>query len=290
MKRSVGESLSDAAVHSMLGAFSFLALYPFLYVLAASLSDPDFVARGKILFFPQGFGLAAYGKVMEIPGFFRAYANTAVYTAAGTVLSLGLTILGAYPLSRKRLRGGGAVMLFAALTMWFKPGMIPTYLNLRDLHFLDSRLGYILAFSCQVFYMIILRTYFQSIPDSMEESAKIDGADDFRVLGRIMLPLATPAVVTIGLYYAVEKWNAFFWAMILFKTEAKVPLQVLLRKLIVEVSNYETMMEYIDHSASVSIETVIFATIIVSILPVVAVYPLIQRFFIKGMMVGSIKG
>jgi putative aldouronate transport system permease protein len=291
MKRKfdLGEILFGAFVYIFLAAVVALTLYPVLYVLSASVSSSDAVVSGKVVLFPKELTLDAYRLVLSDERIWTAYGNSVFYTAAGVLVNLLFTVLAAYPLSKKRLAGRTALSVFFALTMWFNAGIITTFLNFKSLNLIDSRASIIIGFACSAFYVIMLRTFFQSVPEALEESAKIDGANDYRVLWDIMLPISTPALLTIGLYYAVDRWNGYFWAMALLKSDAKMPLQVLLKKLIVEMSvNYE-QMNAMDVAAT-SKETVTYATIIVSIVPILVAYPYVQKFFVKGVMVGSVKG
>lgn len=289
MSRSVGEKIFSFVNILLLGLIGFAALYPLLYILSASISSSDAVISGRVLLWPQELTLESYKKVVFQQGIWVAYGNTVFYTLVGTAVNLLFTILGAYPLSKKRLRGRVAVSFMISFTMLFSAGMIPFYLNLRDFGLVNTRTAMIIAFAISTWLVILLRTFFQSIPEEMEESAKIDGASDYQVLSRIYMPLALPALSTIGLFYAVGRWNGYFWAMVLLRDEDKIPLQVLLKKLIVEMNPSDEMLQTTDMML-VSQETVIYATIIVSILPMVAVYPFIQKFFVKGIMVGSLKG
>ena len=174
------------------------------------------------------------------------------------------------------------------ITMWFGAGMMPSYLNLKNLGLLNN-LNTLIIFGCiNSFYVILMRTYFESISDSLEESAKIDGASDWTVLFRIFLPLSVPSLMTIGLYYFVDRWNAFFWAMIIIRDEWKVPLQVILKKLIVQT---QLDSENMDVSSSVvNQQTIIYATIMVATIPMICIYPFVQKFFVKGVMIGAVKG
>lgn len=273
----------------IVGLAGVLALYPFIYVLSSSFSSGDAVTTGKVLLFPKEFTLNAYKKVFEEESLWMAYANTFYYTIFGTVVNLTLTILGAYPLSKKRLKGRNRISFFIAFSMWFNAGMIPFYLNIRDLHLLNSRFGILIAFGITTFNVILMRTFFQSVPDSLEEAAQIDGASDWYILTRIYLPISKASMATIGLFYAVSRWNGYFWAMLLLVDEKKVPLQVLLKKLIVEMSMNEEGMDVVT-SLAFSKETFMYATIIVSIIPVIIAYPYLQKYFTKGAMVGSVKG
>ncbi|MFD0957815.1 carbohydrate ABC transporter permease [Paenibacillus chungangensis] len=290
MKPTSGEKIFAVFNYIALTLFALAALYPFVYVLSASLSSSEAVVTGSVWLWPIDIQLQSYLKVVQYEGIWMAYANTIYYTVVGTACSLLLTVLGAYPLSKQRLLGGTFLSFMIAFTMWFNAGMIPMYLNFRDLGLLDNRAAIIIGFAVSAFYVILMRTFFQNIPNDLEESAKVDGANDFQILWKIYLPLSKAALTTIGLFYAVLRWNGYFWAMVLLKDEDKVPLQVLLKKLIVELNLSEEMMASRDIATAISQETVVYATIIISIIPIVAVYPFIQRYFVKGVMIGSVKG
>ncbi|KQX44726.1 carbohydrate ABC transporter permease [Paenibacillus sp. Root444D2] len=289
MRTSLGDKCFNAVNMLLLSVIGLAALYPFVYVLSASLSSGDAVVSGKVLLLPVNINLEAYVKVLMQKSIWVAYANTLYYTVVGTLVSLLLTICGAYPLSKKRLKGKGVINFLIALTMWFHAGMIPFYLNLRDMGMLNERFTIIIAFAVTTFYVFLLRTFFQSVPVELEEAAKIDGAGDYRILWTVYLPLSRASLMTVGLFYAVTRWNGYFWAMIVLKDKDKIPLQVLLKKLIVENNLSEQLVDF-GSATLVSQETVIYATIIVSIIPMMVVYPLIQKYFAKGALVGSVKG
>lgn len=289
MIESREEKIFRVVNYMLLGIIAMAALYPFVYVLSASISMPYNVTTGKVLLFPKGFNLGAYKEVLGNPDIWMAYGNTIFYTVVGTFVCMFFTICGAYALSKKRLRGRKLITIFVTITMWFDAGMIPFYLNLRNLHLLNSRWGIIIAFACSAFNVILLRTNFEAIPDELEEAAAIDGANDFQIL-KLYLPLAKPALATVGLFYAIEKWNGYFWSMLVLTDKNKMPLQVLLKKMIVENDLQSEYAAALDFAATVSAETVTYATIIVSIVPILLVYPFIQKYFVKGMMVGAVKG
>lgn len=288
MKRSKGEKVFAVFNTILLLLLSLGTIYPFLYVLSASFSDPLAVVSGKVWLWPVGFSLGAYQEVLSYNGIWMAYANTVYYAVVGTVVSMVITVLAAYALSRKRLRGAGILTFLIAFTMWFQPGIIPTYLNFRDLNLLDTRTALIFGFCVTAFYLFIMRTYFSTIPDSLEESAKLDGASDFQIMFRIFLPLSLPCVVTLTLYYLVDRWNAYFWAMTLLKDETKIPLQVILNKLIVQ-ANWTAETGAAD-TVGYNQQTLVYSTIIVAIVPMLCAYPILQKYFVKGMTVGAIKG
>ncbi len=288
MGRSRGEKIFGVFNAVFILALSAIAIYPFLYVVSASLSSPLAVSSGKVWFWPVDLELGAYKQVVNYPGIWMAYGNTIFYAVVGTLVSVVFTVFAAYALSKKRLRGAGILTMLIAFTMWFQPGMIPTYLNFRDLHLLDTRTALIFGFCVTPFYLFIMRTYFASIPESLEESAKLDGATDFQVLWNIYLPLSIPCIITIILYYLVDRWNSYFWAMTLLKDEKKIPLQVILNKLIVQANwagetGNTDIIEY-------NVQTLVYSTIVVAILPMLCAYPALQKYFIKGLTVGAIKG
>ncbi len=290
MIESRGEKIFKVINNILLGFMALVALYPFVYVLSASVSMPYNVVTGKVLLLPMGFTLGAYKEVLGNPDIWMAYGNTIFYTIVGTAVCMVMTICGGYALSKKRLRGRKLFTIFVTLTLWFDAGMIPFYLTLKNLGLLNTRTGIIIAFACNAFKVILLRTNFEAIPEELEESAKVDGGTDLQILTRIYLPLAKPALATVGLFYAIEKWNGYFWSMIVLTDKKKMPLQVLLKKMIVENDLQSEYAAALDFASKVSAETVTYATIIVSIIPIVIVYPFIQKYFVKGMMVGAVKG
>ena len=273
----------------MVGLIALITLYPLWYVFAASISNAADVLSGDVLFWPKHINFQAYTIVFRQEGLLTAYANTIFYTLAGTAASLLITVPGAYALSKKRLTGRKFLMVFVSLTMWINAGIIPTYLNMKNLHLLDNRWGIVIGFAVSAFYVILMRSFFEGVPEALEESAKLDGADDIRIMWQIYMPLSTPALMTIMLYYAIDRWNGYFWTMILIKDESKISLQVLLTKLIITLQGYEETMGMID-TAAYSNQTLVYATIVVSVVPILLVYPYIQKYFVSGMTLGAVKG
>ncbi len=265
-------------------------LYPIIFVLSSSLSSPVEVGKGTITLLPKGITFAAYKHVLRSENIWIGYKNTIVYTIFGTIFSTITTLCAAYALSKPRLRGRSCFMFLFAFTMWFQGGMIPTYLVIKDLGLLNNRWVMILPGLCGAYYMILMRTYFQSVPSALEESAKIDGANDLYIMFKIFIPLSIPAIVTIALYYAVIKWNAWFHAMLYLSDESKYPLQLFLRRILTQARMTEDEMAAIKKSSEISAETIQYATILVVILPMMTLYPFVQKYFVKGVMIGSIKG
>ena len=220
--------------------------------------------------------------------FWISYGNTFFYTIVGTLTSLALIIPAAYALSKPRLRARRSFGFFIAFTMWFSAGMIPFYLNLRDLDLLDSRWGIVISFAVNAFNIILMRNFFESISPSFEEAARMDGANDFQILWKVYMPLAKPAIATVAMLCAISRWNGYFWAMVLLQDENKIPLQVYLKKVIVDVSLTEEAAGAMTQQGY-SLETITGAIIVLSIIPVMIFFPVIQKYFTKGVMMGGVK-
>ena len=285
---TAGDKLFARINAGLLLVFVASTLYPFVYVLAASISSGLAVTSGKVVLWPVDLTLAAYRQVLGDRLFWSAYGNTFFYTILGTLTSLALIVPGAYALSKPRLRGRRVFNFLIAFTLWFHAGMIPFFLNVRDLGLIDSRLGILIAFACSAFNVILLRNYFEGLPSSYEEAARIDGADDFQLLSQIYIPLAKPAIITVALLCLVSRWNGYFWSMVLLRSESKIPLQVYLKKIIVDLRSDDGAAARLATS-DYSFETLTAAIIIASLLPVVLVYPYLLRYFTKGMMLGGVK-
>jgi putative aldouronate transport system permease protein len=272
----------------LIGLFALSTLYPFIYIASLSLSSGFAAQAGTVVLTPVDMTIAAYGKVLSEPQFWISYRNTFIYTIGGTVMSLIIIIPGAYALSRPQLYGRRFWNLLVAFTMWFNAGLIPFFLNMRDLHLLDSYFGIIIAFACNAFNIILLRNFFESIPASFEEAARMDGANDFQVLRKVYIPLSKPAIATVTLFCIVARWNGFFWAMVLLQDEQKIPLQVYLRHVITELSDDEQFAATLI-DAPYSVDTVTAAIVVCSIIPVLLIYPFVQKYFNKGILLGGVK-
>lgn len=269
-----------------------VTLYPMLNVLAVSLSGKSAVARGLVSFYPRDFTLAAYKNVFRSTRIYTAYKNTLIIVLVGTPLNVLLTALTAYPLSKRRLRGRSLITFFMTFTMWFGGGMIPTYLVVKATGLLNTYWAVILPGAVSAYNAIIMRNFFQTIPESLEESALIDSAGDFRILFSIMLPLCKPILATITMWCAVSHWNSFFAPLIYFNDSAMYPLQVYLRDVVIstQLEKYG-LLSYSDVAeTAVQSGSIVNATIVVSMLPILAIYPLLQKYFTRGVLVGAIKG
>ncbi|OUD08413.1 sugar ABC transporter permease [Marivivens niveibacter] len=285
---SRGDKLFVITNMVLIGLFALSTLYPFIYITSLSMSAGFEARAGNVILTPVGFTLEAYSKVLSEPQFWISYKNTFIYTIFGTLMSLILIIPGAYALSRPQLYGRRFWNLMVAFTMWFHAGLIPFFLNMRDLGLLDSYFGIIIGFAVSGFNIILLRNFFEGIPQSFEEAARMDGANEFQVLWRVYVPLSKPAIATVALFCIVSRWNGFFWAMVLLQDEEKIPLQVYLRKVIAELSDDEEFATSLLN-ASYSVETVTASIIVCSIIPIVLIYPFLQKYFSKGILLGGVK-
>ena len=266
---------------------TFVTLYPFAYVVFASFSDPiKIMSNQGVLFWPEGFSLDAYRKVFENPSIYTGYANTIFYVVVGSTVNILMTSLGAYVLSREQFMPRRFFTLMFIFTMYFSGGLIPTYLLINQLHLINNRWGLILPVAMDTYNLLIMITGFRAIPVSLEESAKMDGASHWTILFRIILPLAKPTIMVIMLYYAVGHWNAWFRAMIYIRDTSKMPLQLFLRNILLR--NELGAMSG-DNAVEDVGTTIKYATILVSVIPILCVYPLIQKHFVKGVMIGAVK-
>jgi putative aldouronate transport system permease protein len=291
IKKSPGEKIFSVVNSFVLFLLIFVCIYPMIHILAASLSDSAAIAAHRgLLFFPKGFSIYSYQLVLENPYVFTGYKNTIIYVVLGTLLNLILTTLAAYALSRQQNKFRNIIMVMITFTMYFSGGLVPTYMLINELGLSDTRWVMIIPGAISAYNLIIMRTFFAGIPVSMEESAKIDGANDFTVLFRIFVPLAKPVIAVMTLFYGVGHWNAWFNASLYIQNRDLLPLQVILREILIQntTQNMTTSVEGFDKMQVA--ETVKYATIIVATLPILALYPFMQKYFVKGVMIGSIKG
>lgn len=285
---SRGDRAFGAVNATLLGLFLLSIAYPFVFLVSLSLSSGFMATTGKVVLLPREPTTAAFEFVLSDRRFWISYANTIFYTVFGTLTSLLFIVPGTYALSRKRLRGRRLFNIAIAFTMWFHAGLIPFFLNVRDLGLLDSRVGILLGFACNAFNVILLRNYFESIPASFEEAAKMDGANEFQLLWKVFLPLSKPALATITLLCVVSRWNGYFWSMVLLRSESKIPLQVFLKKTIVDFS-FEAEFTNALATSEYSVETIAAAIMVASIIPVALVYPYLQKHLAKGILLGGLK-
>lgn len=292
---SVGERLFYELNHLFMAFLIFITLYPMLYVLFCSFSSPSALVRvDGLLWRPAGFSLRGYAAVFRSQNIWLGYRNTLFYVLVGTLLSMTLTILGAYALSRKGYMLKKGIIILMMITMFFSGGMVPSYLLISRLNMLNTVWAMIVPGALSTYNMIVLRTSFQGIPDSLHESAYLDGAGDFTILLKIVLPVSLPALATIMLFYAVDIWSAWYAALVYLQGRRDLyPLQMFLRELLVTGDfadpNFVSTLQG-DSDQYLLKEVIKYATIIVSTVPILLVYPFLQKYFVKGVLVGSIKG
>ncbi len=236
------------------------------------------------------FTTASYEAVFKRDGLWTSYGNAIFYTVFGLMANMFFTTTMAYALSKKYLMGRKLLTLFTVFTMWFSAGIIPTYMNFNNLGLLDTRTAIIFGFAIETYNLIIMKSFFEQVPEALEEAAFIDGAGHFRVFWNIYLPLSKPALATVGLFYGISRWNGYFWAMQLLKDDNKIPLQVFLKKLIVERVSNPSDAAIVTKASLTSPTTQVYALIILAIVPMIVVFPFIQRYFKTGLTVGGVKG
>ena len=266
--------------------------YPLYFVVIASISNPDLVSAGKVWFWPKGLSFEGYKFILKDVRILRGYLNTIIYTGGGTLLALVLTIPAGYALSRKDLKGSKLIMLFFVFTMYFGGGLIPMYLVVKQLGLIDTRAVLIVLGSFSVFNLIITRSfYLNTMPRELQEAAEVDGCNIFQYFFYVVLPLSKSIIAVIGLYYAVNHWNSFFNGLIYINNVKLYPLQLILRDILISGQTIDTSitdLEMIKRLEQIS-RTIKYGVIIVSSLPVLMLYPLVQKHFVKGVMIGSVK-
>lgn len=288
--QSRGEKIYNIVMNILGIMITILCIYPIWYVVIASVSKPLYVSNGSVIFKSIGTNFESYINCAKEPGIWTSYGNTIFYTAFGVLCNMFFSTTFAYALSRKQLVFRKFFTLFAVFTMWFDAGIIPRYLAFRDFNMLDTRLAIIYGFSINTYNMIILKSFFEQIPESLEEAAFIDGANNITIFAKIFLPLSKPALATVGLFYGVSRWNGYFWAMNLLSSDDKLPLQVLLKKLIVDRESNSAESQIITAANNSSALTEIYAFIIIAIIPMIIAYPMISRYFKTGLTIGATKG
>jgi len=292
-KRGLGNRAFEIVNYTVLTLLMIITLYPMWHVLMASFSQPVEVMKhsGPILL-PLGIDFSSYAMVFRNPNILSSFKNSVIIVVFGTIINMVMTLLAGYAFSRKHVYITKKIMPFVIFTMYFSGGMIPTFLLVNNwLHLGDSYLALWLPIAISTYNMIIMRTGFAAIPDSMGESAKIDGANEFVILIRIAIPLALPTIAVIVLYYAVGHWNSWFSAMMYLKSRDKFPLSLILREIL--ISNSTESMTSASGASGDTVpiaETIKYATTIIAIVPILVIYPFLQKYFVKGMMIGAVKG
>lgn len=291
-KISKGDRIFEGIVYTILAIWTLVTIYPLIYVLSCSISPPEDVYMGRVFLFPTSFDFSSYAKVLSADMIWRGYLNTIIYVVVGTLISCALTIPAGYVLSRKDFRPRGVLMTIFMITMFFSGGMIPTFLVVKSLGLMNKMLGFILPGALSVWNVIVVRTFMSSsIAWEIQEAAKADGASDFRTFFAIVLPLSMPIVAVMVLFYAVGYWNSYFNALLYLSDQSKWPLQMVLREVLIKSDSSMagggggSLIEQ-----AYMAEAIKYTTIVVSTLPILFIYPFLQRYFIKGVMIGSVKG
>ncbi|WP_287029655.1 carbohydrate ABC transporter permease [Enterococcus faecium] len=287
-KVSIGERSFTLFNNTFLILLALICIVPFLNIIATSFASTQEVVAKKFILFPTTFSLDAYRYILSTPTIFRALAVSIGVTGVGTIVSMCATSLMACGLSRKYLFGRGFVNFLVVFSMLFSGGMIPTFLVVRSLGLVNSYWAMILPVAVNAMNMIIMRNFFQALPDSLEESAKMDGCTDFGVFFKIMLPLALPSIATISLFYAVTYWNTYMTAILYINDSSKWPIQILLRQIVIVSSGMQAESSAVDVIPPA--QTVKMAVIVIATVPMLIVYPFVQKYFVKGALVGSVKG
>jgi putative aldouronate transport system permease protein len=291
-RRSTTDLVFDAILTVFMIGLILVTLYPLLYVAFASLSDAGGLAQHKgLMFRPAGFSLAAYNLVFKNPMIAVGYRNTLFYVVAGTTINLVLTTMAAYALSRRNVMWRNPIMFLIVFTMFFSGGLIPTFLLVGvTLNMIDKPWALIIPPAINTWNLLIMKTSFEAVPVALEESARLDGANDFRILWNVVIPLSGPVIAVMILFYAVGHWNAFFNAMIYLRTRDLWPLQLVLRQILI-TNSQDTMTagSFTGGDVMPIGETIKYATIMVATVPILLIYPFLQRYFVKGVMIGAIK-
>lgn len=291
IKMSLGEKIFTVFNYLLFTLIGIITLFPFLNIIAKSFSSEAAVISGKVSIIPVEFQLGTYKYVLANRQFINSFKVSVFVTVVGTLLSLVMTVIAAYPLSKPRLRGRKVFTLIYIFTMLFSGGLVPTYILMSNLRLVNKLPILILPSLISVYNMLIIKSYFESIPDSLEESAKLDGASNTTILFKIILPLSLPVFATIALFYAVGYWNNYFTAMIYITNPSLKPMQLYLKEMLYSASDVFLQLnnKNIDATMNSTPEAIQAASIITATVPIIIVYPFLQKYFVKGVLIGSVK-
>lgn len=292
IKTSAGDRFYYTIIYILLISLALIVLYPLVYIVSASFSSPNAVSSGKVLLFPVDFSLEGYKAVFKYDDVFIGYRNTIIYTVFGTLLNVAMTMIAAYPLSRKEMPGNKMITVLFTFTMLFSGGLIPKYLVMQSLGLLDNPLSMILPGAISVTNLIIARTFIKGIPNDLSEAAMLDGCSDAKYFFKIVLPLSKAVMAVLFMYYAVGHWNAYFNAFLYLSNKDLYPLQVFLREILVMNQISADMIADPDSMVIVQglSDLLKYSLIVVATAPILCIYPFIQKYFVKGVMIGSLKG
>ncbi|NOU74305.1 ABC transporter permease subunit [Paenibacillus sp. LMG 31458] len=289
-KKTLSDWSLDICIYLVLLLSGLATLLPLANILSKAISDESAVISGKVGIFPVGFQLETMKYVVSSSQFLHSIGVSLLITVVGTVLAILVTAITAYPLSKRHLPGISMIMLLFVFTMMFNGGIIPNYLLMKQLHLINSLWSLMLPALISVFNMLVIKSYYESLPEALEESAKMDGARNFTILFRIILPLSVPVIATIALFYAVYFWNDYFHPMLYINDASLKPLQLYLRDIVLDADSSSAVTKSADDMMNASPEGIRAATVIASIIPMLLVYPYLQKHFVKGVLIGSVKG
>ncbi len=286
-RMDMSEALFTVFAYVFIGLFAIMAVYPFVYTVSASISGRIPYERGEIVLWPKEITFGAYQYIFNDKTFWITYANTIFYTFIGTIYGMFICITGAYALAKRRLLFRKQLNFLMVFTMWFNAGMIPTYINYVNFG-VNNRWGIIIAFGVQAFNVLLLRNYFESLPGEIEEAAIMDGASEFKILSMVYVPMSKAAIATVTLFVGLGRWNGYFWTRMLLHDANDMPLQVYLR---IKTESLITLTDEIGGLAQdFSVEAVIYGMLVLSLVVILAAYPHLQKYFVKGVNVGGVKG
>ena len=292
-KLEVSELIFKIVSYVLLTAFALMCLYPFLYALSASVSGRHAVEYGQVVLLPKDIQFDAFSRMFNDNMFWNAYSNTLFLTFYGTIWALGVAILGAYALSKKRLLFRKVFNFYLVFTMWFAAGLVPQYLNylatkdvFNSIGITDDKWLVVIAMGMAAMNIILLRNAFENVPSEIEEAAIVDGASEFQVLSKVYIPMSKSTIATVALFFAISRWNGYFWARQMISNQNEHPLQVFIRLKLEQFTDPEAMAGWNEVYAS---DSVIYALIVCSIVPILIIYPFIQKYFAKGTNVGGVK-
>jgi putative aldouronate transport system permease protein len=291
IKESAGDRLFLFIIYTVLSLVLLAVIYPLIYILSSSISSPAAVTSGKVWLWPVDISFRGFEVLFDTPQIMTGYGNSLFYTTAGTLISVALTVMIAYPMSRKSFFCRGVIMMLITFTMLFSGGLIPTYMVVREFGMIDSRWALLIPNAIWVWQVIIARSFFQSsIPDELAEAAEIDGCSDLRFMRSVVIPLSKPILAVLFLMYGVGQWNAYFDALIYLKSAHLFPLQLVLRSIIImnNTTGVTDALKQVERQQLA--ELLKYSLIVVATLPVLIIYPFVQRYFVQGMLVGSVKG
>lgn len=286
-----GTSVFEFILIGFLSIIAIMTIYPFYNVLITSVANTQAVANHTPYLLPHVVDWTGYKTIIEDTYFFKSVGVTLFVTIVGTVVNMALSVVGAYVLSKKRLIGRKVMLWFVLFTMLFNGGLVPTYLVMKDFGMINNIWSMILPCAISTYYLIIMKNYFVSLPASLEEAAKIDGADDILILTRIMIPISAPFMATFALFYSVERWNEWWNALLYINQKDLVPLQIYLREVLINFNSQLAAQAQaaMGNQGKAYMQSVQMATIVVATVPILCIYPFVQKHFVKGVMVGSIK-